>query len=174
MDKKEQILTYLKMEDILKKYGIKTKRTMFCCPFHNDKTPSAKFFDTSFHCFGCGKSGDLIQFVQDYYNLGFKEAMEKINQDFNLGLESDYKVNYDKLQKIKNERIKRQKEKDSLNKEFVKYCKKRWEYENEIDKINKEINIKNWEEKTKQQMSFRDLIARIDNKLDIINKKIAL
>lgn len=172
MNKKEQILFSLKMEDILKKYGIKTKRTMFCCPFHNDKTPSAKFFDTSFHCFGCGKNGDLIQFVQDYFHLDFKEAMEKINQDFNLGLERDYKVDYNKIQKIRNERLQKQIREKNLNKEFVQYCKKRWEYENKQDRISKEINCKNWEEKTKEQLTYRDLIAGIDEKLDIINNKI--
>lgn len=51
---------------------------MFHCPFHPDKTPSF-FVSTSeelFHCFGCGKSGNVINFVMLKENLNFKDAIE--------------------------------------------------------------------------------------------------
>jgi len=49
-----------------------------CCPFHDEKTASfsvvpAKDF---YFCFGCGASGDVIQFMQDIHNCDFKEACE--------------------------------------------------------------------------------------------------
>lgn len=49
-----------------------------CCPFHNEKTPSfsinqAKQF---YHCFGCGVSGDAIQFIIEHNSLSFVEAVE--------------------------------------------------------------------------------------------------
>lgn len=34
---KEQILSYLKMNDILDKYNIKRKGSQFCCPFHRNR-----------------------------------------------------------------------------------------------------------------------------------------
>ena len=48
-----------------------------CCPFHNEKTPSfwvspAKQF---FHCFGCGASGDVIEFVKRADTLTFPDAV---------------------------------------------------------------------------------------------------
>jgi DNA primase len=47
------------------------------CPFHNEKTPS--FYVTpdrgTYHCFGCGKGGDIFSFVQDFEGLDFKEAL---------------------------------------------------------------------------------------------------
>lgn len=48
------------------------------CPFHGEKTPSfsvcaAKQF---YHCFGCGVSGDVIQFITEYDGLSFVEAIE--------------------------------------------------------------------------------------------------
>ncbi|MDR1650440.1 MAG: DNA primase [Synergistaceae bacterium] len=48
------------------------------CPFHAEKTPS---FHVSrdrqtFHCFGCGKGGDVYVFVMEMEGLGFREALE--------------------------------------------------------------------------------------------------
>lgn len=36
-----------------------------CCPFHDDRTPSFSVDDSrgSYHCFGCGASGDVITFL---------------------------------------------------------------------------------------------------------------
>lgn len=50
------------------------------CPFHNEKTPSFYVNPArqSFHCFGCGKGGDVISFVRDYENLPFTEAVRKL------------------------------------------------------------------------------------------------
>ena len=41
------------------------------CPFHNEKTPSFIVSETKqiFTCFGCGATGDVIEFVKRYYNL---------------------------------------------------------------------------------------------------------
>lgn len=48
------------------------------CPFHTERTPS---FSVNaelqvFHCFGCQASGDVITFVRETQNLGFREAVE--------------------------------------------------------------------------------------------------
>ncbi len=48
------------------------------CPFHSEKTPS---FSVSadkqiYHCFGCGKGGGVISFVQQMEGLEFAEAVE--------------------------------------------------------------------------------------------------
>ncbi|MDD2301200.1 MAG: DNA primase [Eubacteriales bacterium] len=50
------------------------------CPFHNEKTPSFVVSDAKqiFTCFGCGASGDVIEFVKRYYNLTFPEAVERL------------------------------------------------------------------------------------------------
>jgi DNA primase len=47
------------------------------CPFHKEKTPSfhvnpARGF---FHCFGCGKGGDIFRFLQEIEGLSFPEAL---------------------------------------------------------------------------------------------------
>ena len=66
-------------------YGIKVSRTgMACCPFHDDKNPSMKLNEEYFYCFGCGATGDVIDFTAKFFALSPKEAAEKLAQDFGL------------------------------------------------------------------------------------------
>lgn len=49
-----------------------------CCPFHNEKTPSFSVNHNKqfYHCFGCGVSGDAIQFIIEQKAVSFVEAVE--------------------------------------------------------------------------------------------------
>ncbi len=53
------------------------------CPFHGEKTASFSVNPRMqiFHCFGCGKGGDVIKFTMEYENLTFPEAVKKIADD---------------------------------------------------------------------------------------------
>ena len=45
-------------------YGCKVNRgDMICCPFHDDRHPSMKLNRDYFYCFGCGATGDVIDFT---------------------------------------------------------------------------------------------------------------
>lgn len=46
------------------------------CPFHADRSPSFTIFNGGqrFHCFGCGASGDVLDFVQRAYGVSLPEA----------------------------------------------------------------------------------------------------
>lgn len=53
---------------------------MGLCPFHQEKTPS---FTVSpgkqfYHCFGCGAHGSALNFLMEYDNLSFPEAVESL------------------------------------------------------------------------------------------------
>ncbi len=63
------------------------------CPFHNEKTPSFVVSEAKqiFTCFGCGASGDTIEFMQKYYNLEFSEAVEKLANECGIVIETDFK-----------------------------------------------------------------------------------
>ncbi len=52
------------------------------CPFHNEKTPSFTVSPQKnfYHCFGCQKHGDAINFLEEYEGLSFIEALEKLAQ----------------------------------------------------------------------------------------------
>lgn len=65
-------------------YGLKVhKNNMVVCPFHNDRTPSMKV-DEHFHCFGCGASGDVMDFASRLYGISLLEATKKLASDFGI------------------------------------------------------------------------------------------
>ena len=59
------------------------------CPFHEERTPSfsVNAADKLYHCFGCGKGGDVISFVRETENLDFVEAVEWLAERFRVQLE---------------------------------------------------------------------------------------
>lgn len=61
----------------LKPAGINHKA---CCPFHQEKTPSfmVNRERQSFHCFGCGKGGDIFSFLQEIEGMEFVEALKHL------------------------------------------------------------------------------------------------
>ena len=69
------------------RYGIRVERNGMCrCPFHEDKTPSMKL-DRRYYCFGCGATGDVIDFVSRLRGIGSKEAAILLAQDFAIPYE---------------------------------------------------------------------------------------
>lgn len=83
-----QIKDRLSMFDVVLRYipNVKISGNNILCPFHVEKTPSCHLWDDHFKCFGCGKYGDVISFVRDYFNLSFQDALSKLNYDFGLNL----------------------------------------------------------------------------------------
>lgn len=64
------------IEEVAEKLGIRVVRHKALCSFHEDRHPSLHFKNNRFKCFACGASGDVIDLVQRYLNIGFKEAVE--------------------------------------------------------------------------------------------------
>jgi DNA primase len=69
----------------LKKLGNSYKAR---CPFHNEKTPSFTASEEKqfFHCFGCGKGGDIFTFVQEIEGVEFVEALRMLAKKANIEL----------------------------------------------------------------------------------------
>jgi len=61
----------------LKKTGSNFKAR---CPFHDEKTASFVVSPKKqiYKCFGCGKGGNVITFVQDFEKISFPEALQKL------------------------------------------------------------------------------------------------
>ena len=85
----EAVKQSITVREAAQMYGIEVNRSgMACCPFHDDKNPSMKLNEEYFYCFGCGATGDVIDFTARLYNLSPKEAAEKLAQDFGLAYDS--------------------------------------------------------------------------------------
>jgi DNA primase len=58
------------------------------CPFHGEKSPSFSVHATRqfFHCFGCGKSGDVFKFVQEREQISFPEAVRLVAEKMGIPL----------------------------------------------------------------------------------------
>jgi len=77
----EQILQVLKVpiENLFNQPLRQSGRNLIgLCPFHKEKTPSFFIYlnTNSFYCHGCQKGGNVINFVEEFYNFSFKEAVE--------------------------------------------------------------------------------------------------
>ena len=85
----EAVKQSITVREAAQMYGIEINRSgIACCPFHDDKNPSMKLNEEYFYCFGCGATGDVIDFIARLYNLSPKEAAEKLAQDFGLAYDS--------------------------------------------------------------------------------------
>lgn len=60
----------------LKKQG---RNYIGLCPFHGEKTPSFSVSPEKqiFHCFGCGKGGNVFSFLMEHDHLSFVESVKK-------------------------------------------------------------------------------------------------
>lgn len=58
------------------------------CPFHDEKTPSFYVRPSMglWHCFGCGRSGDVFGYVQERENLDFPDAVELLADKYHIEL----------------------------------------------------------------------------------------
>lgn len=74
-----EIKTKLSLANVLHHYGLEPKNNMLKCPFHSDNTASLQVnLEKNFYnCHACSKTGDVIQFVQDYEKLSKHEALTK-------------------------------------------------------------------------------------------------
>ena len=76
------------MEQILSLYGYRPKHGFICCPFHGEKAPSLKIYQTTggWHCYGCERGGSVIDFVMEHENCKFNDAVRAIDNALHLGL----------------------------------------------------------------------------------------
>lgn len=58
------------------------------CPFHNEKTPSFNVNPAKgiFKCFGCGKGGDVVTFIEEYEKFSFVEAIRWLANYYHIDL----------------------------------------------------------------------------------------
>ncbi|MFT9058940.1 DNA primase [Bifidobacterium aquikefiri] len=64
---------------------------MGLCPFHDEKTPSFSVRPSMgvWHCFGCGRGGDVFGYVEEHENVGFGEAVGILADKYHIELHYD-------------------------------------------------------------------------------------
>ena len=64
---------------------------MGLCPFHGEKSPSFSVSPTKqfYHCFGCGKNGNVISFLMDFQGMSFIEAVKDLAQSMGMQVPED-------------------------------------------------------------------------------------
>jgi len=80
---KEELKSRIDIVDVVGEYVELKKRGsnyVGLCPFHAEKTPSFSVNRAGqfYHCFGCGKGGDVIGFLMDITGMSFMEAVEQL------------------------------------------------------------------------------------------------
>ncbi|MCD6202046.1 MAG: DNA primase [Bacteroidales bacterium] len=70
----------------LKKRGV---NYIGLCPFHNEKTPSFTVSPSKgiYKCFGCGRGGNVVNFIMEYEHLGYPEALRYLAKKYNIEIE---------------------------------------------------------------------------------------
>ena len=85
----DEIKQKLNIVDVINRFVPLKKRGrnhIACCPFHGEKTPSFTVSEELqiFKCFGCGKSGDVFSFIQEYERIDFKESIKYLVEVFRI------------------------------------------------------------------------------------------
>jgi len=104
-DTVQEVKDKLSIVDVVGSYVKLTKAGKYhkgLCPFHNEKTPSFMVSPERdfYHCFGCGKGGDIFSFVQDIENLDFKGALKLLADKAGVAIEYENQGNNDEKDKL--------------------------------------------------------------------------
>lgn len=82
------------------------------CPFHNEKSPSFTVSQAKgiYKCFGCGRSGDAIQFIIEHEKKSYIESIEWLAKKYNIEIEEsgprkEYVKPIQRLEKLDKKKI---------------------------------------------------------------------
>lgn len=123
----------VRIEDIAqRRYGVELKQIsngsastyVGLCPLHEEKTPSFYVYsgEQTYHCFGCGAHGDVINLIQEKENIDFKDALNELNASAGV---NDIKHKYTKKQ-CNELKAKAKQEREELHEKVSLEAKKRY------------------------------------------------
>ncbi len=157
-EKKQQIIESNDIVDVIEEFlPLKRNGTNYKanCPFHKEKTPSFVVSKDKqiYHCFGCGKSGDAINFLMEYKNWTYVESVEYMARRVNITLE-ELNNNKEAIEKNNLQKMLYQINRDAAlffyntilrNKAPLEYLKKRNIDQNIIKKFGIGYTVNQWD-----------------------------
>jgi len=139
----EEVVNRSDMVAVVSQY-VKLKKTgknhKGLCPFHNEKTPSFIVSEERqrYHCFGCGASGDVIEFIMNIEKLDFVDALEYLAEQNGIRLE-DYLKKHDNTKPVRDKSVLY----DLMREAAIYYYKNLKTNDSALDYLkNREINVK--------------------------------
>ena len=102
----DQLREQIKLSDVIGqkvKLRIRGKNITGLCPFHHEKSPSFNVHNDKgfFHCFGCGASGDVIEFVMKTRGIDFPDTVKALANEHGIALpETADKVESNEKQRL--------------------------------------------------------------------------
>lgn len=94
MSDREEVKAKLDIVEVIREYiPVKSAGANFqaLCPFHNEKSPSFSISPDKqiWHCFGCGRGGDVFSFIMEKEGLTFIEALRLLAAKAGVTLNND-------------------------------------------------------------------------------------
>ncbi|HKL10203.1 MAG TPA: DNA primase [Clostridia bacterium] len=139
----EEVVNRSDMVAVVSQY-VKLKKTgknhKGLCPFHNEKTPSFIVSEERqrYHCFGCGASGDVIEFIMNIEKLDFVDALEYLAEQNGIRLE-DYLKKHDNTKPVRDKSVLY----DLMREAAIYYYKNLKTNDSALEYLkNREINVK--------------------------------
>ncbi len=91
----EKIRSQVNIVDVVSQYvqlRQSGKNLFGLCPFHEERTPSFSVSEDKqiFHCFSCGRGGNVFKFIMEIENLSFPQAVKKVAELENLPIDQKY------------------------------------------------------------------------------------
>lgn len=85
----EKIIDAAEIVEVIQEFVTLRKRGvnyMGLCPFHNEKTPSFSVSASKgiYKCFGCGKGGNVVNFIMEHEHLSYPEALKFLAKKYNI------------------------------------------------------------------------------------------
>lgn len=113
-------------------FGLEVKGNKALCCFHDEENPSLTFYPhtNSFHCFGCGAGGSVIDFYMEHHVCDSLTAARKLAEDYNIPWQYDESTE-DRLKRKEEEALQKDLEElvkrwhSNLREEDIEHLKKR-------------------------------------------------
>ncbi|MBL7778411.1 MAG: DNA primase [Chitinophagales bacterium] len=94
-----------RVEDIVGEFVTLKKRganLQGLCPFHNEKTPSFNVSPAKniYKCFGCGKAGGPLNFLMDYQQMSYPDALRYVAKKYGIEIEETERTDEEKQREL--------------------------------------------------------------------------